>query len=156
MDWLLVAVFMAACVVTGYSGAMFSPGEWYRALNKPRWTPPDGVFPVVWSLLYVCIAVSAARVAPLPDSDYAMGFFAIQIALNALWSPVFFGLKRMRTALFVLFGLWLSVAAMLATFWQLDRIAGALIVPYLAWVTIAGALNYSVLRRNAETAPVTS
>ena len=150
MDWRLLAVFLAACIAAGSSGAMFSPGEWYRALSKPRWTPPNWVFPVVWYSLYICIAVAAARVAPLPGSGYAMGFFAVQIALNTLWTPVFFGLKRMGTAMVVLAGLWMTVAAMMGSFWMLDRLAGVLIVPYLAWVTLAGALNLSVWRKNPE------
>ena len=153
MDWLLFAIFLAACLIAGSSGAMFLPDEWYRKLEKPPWTPPDWVFPVVRYSLYVCIAASASRVAPLPDSAHAMGFFAIQIALNTLWTPVFFGVKRMRAALVVLVGLWLSVAAMLGAFWTLDRVAGALIVPYLAWVTLAGALNFSVVQRNTARIP---
>ena len=148
MDWLLLALFLAACLAAGSSGAMFSPGKWYRGLRKPRWTPPNWVFPVVWYSLYICIAVAAARVAPHSGSGYAMAFFAIQIALNTLWTPVFFGLKRIGTAMAVLTGLWLSVAGMLGSFWMLDRLAGILLLPYLTWVTLAGTLNFSVWRKN--------
>ncbi len=151
MDLLLFAIFLLACVAAGATGALFEPGDWYKRLEKPGWTPPDWVFPVAWSLLYLCIAAAAARAAPLAGSGYAMAFFALQIALNTLWTPVFFGLHRMGAGLIVLIALWLSVAATLVAFWQLDWLAGALFVPYLIWVTIAGALNFSVWRMNSAT-----
>jgi tryptophan-rich sensory protein len=150
MDWTLFAIFLAACFAAGSTGALFEPGEWYKRLSKPTWTPPNWAFPVAWSTLYLCIAAAAARVAPLEGSEYAMAFFALQIALNTLWTPVFFGLKRMGAGMAVLVALWIAVAATLGTFWTLDWIAGLLFVPYLLWVTIAGALNYSVWRLNPE------
>jgi tryptophan-rich sensory protein len=129
---------------------MFQPGDWYKNLTKPSWTPPNWLFPVAWSCLYLCIAASASRVAGQPGSAMAMAFFALQIALNTLWTPVFFGLRRMGAGMAVLVALWLAVAATLVTFWQIDRIAGALFAPYLLWVTIAGALNWSVWRLNPD------
>jgi tryptophan-rich sensory protein len=150
MDWTLFAIFLASCFAAGSTGALFEPGEWYKRLTKPSWTPPNWVFPVAWSTLYLCIAAAAARVAPLDGSQYAMAFFALQIALNTLWTPVFFGLKRMGAGMVVLVGLWIAVAATLLSFWSLDWVAGLLFVPYLVWVTIAGALNYSVWRLNPE------
>jgi len=74
------------------------------------------------------------------------------IALNGLWTPVFFGLKRLRLGFIVLSGLWLSVALTMVALWQVDWIAGLLFVPYLVWVSIAGALNFAVMRRNPEAA----
>lgn len=131
---------------------MFSPGPWYRNLNKPSWTPPDWVFPVTWSVLYICMATAGARVALLPDNGIAMAFWALQVALNGLWTPVFFGLKRIKLGMMVLSALWLSVAATMLALMQADLIAGLLFVPYLTWVTIAGALNASVWRLNPEEA----
>jgi translocator protein len=96
------------------------------------------------------MSFAAMRIAQLPDAGQALAFWAAQIAFNTLWTPVFFGLHRMRAAMVVMAGLWLSVAATTLAFWQLDLIAGLLFVPYLIWVTIAGALNLSVLRRNPE------
>ncbi|MEM9974555.1 MAG: TspO/MBR family protein [Pseudomonadota bacterium] len=151
MDMMLFAIFLAACFAAGSTGALFEPGDWYKRLDKPRWTPPDWAFPVAWSVLYLCIAAAAARVATLDGSAYAMAFFALQIALNTLWTPVFFGLHRMGAGLVVLIGLWLSVAATMVAFWQLDALAGALFLPYLAWVTVAGALNFAVWRMNGGT-----
>ncbi len=152
MNWVLFAIFLAACVAASSGGRYFGPGPWYRSLDKPRWNPPNWVFPTVWSILYICIAAAAARAAPMEGSHYSMAFFAVQIALNAIWSPIFFGLEKMRAAFVVIVGLWLAVAATLVGFWQLDRLAGALFVPYLLWVSIAAALNWSVWRRNPTAA----
>lgn len=150
MDWTLFAIFLAACFAAGATGALFEPGKWYEDLTKPSWTPPNWLFPVAWTTLYLCIAAAAARAAPIEGSQYAMAFFALQIALNTLWTPVFFGLRRMGAGMVVLVGLWIAVAATLVLFWSLDRIAGLLFVPYLVWVTVAGALNFSVWRLNPE------
>ncbi len=152
MIWICFAIFLAACFAAGSTGGLFSPGEWYDRLKKPWWTPPNWLFPVAWTLLYVCMAAAGARVAVSPDNGIAMAFWALQIALNGLWTPVFFGLKKMRLGLIVLSGLWLSVAASVVALWQVDMIAGLLFLPYLAWVSVAGALNASVLRLNPEEA----
>ncbi|NNF23634.1 MAG: tryptophan-rich sensory protein [Rhodobacteraceae bacterium] len=152
MDWTLFFIFLAACGAAAATGAMFQPGEWYKSLNKPDWTPPDWVFPVTWTVLYLFIAFSGARIALIDGNAYAMGFFAVQIALNTLWTPVFFGLRRMRAGLVIIVCLWLAVAATTVSFWQLDWLSGLLFVPYLVWVTIATALNYSVWRRNPPAA----
>jgi tryptophan-rich sensory protein len=153
MDWTLFLTFLAACGAAAATGAMFEPGAWYRSLAKPAWTPPNWVFPVAWTILYLAMAAAAARVAPLPGSGQALAFWAAQIAFNTLWTPVFFGLYRLRAALVVMFGLWLFVALTLVAFWQLDRLAGLLFVPYLAWVTVAGALNLAVVRLNRGLVP---
>jgi len=152
MIWICFAIFLAACFAAGSTGGLFSPGEWYDRLKKPWWTPPNWLFPVAWTLLYLCMAAAGARVAVSPDNGIAMAFWALQIALNGLWTPVFFGLKKMRLGLIVLSGLWVSVAASVVALWQVDMIAGLLFLPYLAWVSVAGALNASVLRLNPEEA----
>lgn len=152
MDYPLFLTYLAACGGAAATGALFSPGEWYRGLNKPGWTPPDWVFPVTWTTLYLCMSLAAMRVAPLEGSAIAMGFWAVQITLNALWTPVFFGLQRLRGGLIVVLMLWVAVAVTLIAFLRLDLWAGVLMVPYLIWVTIASALNLSVLRRNPEAA----
>mgnify|MGYP006433646449 CR=1 FL=1 len=148
MIWLLFAVFLAVCSVAGISGQMFSAGPWYQNLHKPRWAPPNWLFPVVWATLYVCMAAAGARAAASPGNGLAMALWALQIALNTLWTPVFFGLMNMRAGLKVLAALWLAVAAAMLALWSVDWIAGLLFVPYLAWVSVAGALNLSVIRLN--------
>ena len=151
MDWLLFAIFLGTCMAAGTTGAMFEPGAWYRSIAKPRWTPPDWLFPVAWFVLYICMSLAAMRVAMAPDAGLPLAFWGLQIALNTLWTPIFFGLKRMGAALVVIVALWLAVAATMVSFWQVDTIAGALFVPYLAWVSVAGALNLSVWWLNRNT-----
>jgi benzodiazapine receptor len=148
MDWLLFLTFLAACAAPAVSGALFKPGEWYAGLDKPTWTPPNWLFPLVWAFLYVTMALAATRVASLPGTGQAVAFWAVQMAFNTLWSGVFFGLRRMAAAGFILGALWVSVCTTLLAFWQHDMIAGLLFVPYLVWVTLAFALNWSVWARN--------
>ncbi|WP_298844608.1 TspO/MBR family protein [uncultured Roseobacter sp.] len=152
MFWLLFCVFFAACLGAGVTGGLFPPGPWYRGLNKPWFTPPDWVFPVTWMVLYVCIATAGARVAMLEGSGLALAFWALQIAFNGLWTPVFFGLRNIRLGMAVVGFLWLVVLCGMLALWQVDRIAGLLFVPYLVWVTIASALNAGVWWLNPEAA----
>jgi tryptophan-rich sensory protein len=100
------------------------------------------------------MSVAAARVAPLEGSGMPMALWGLQIALNTLWTPVFFGLRRFGGAIPVVLGLWVAVAATMVTFWQLDTIAGLLFAPYLLWCTIAAALNIAMWRRNPGIAPI--
>lgn len=152
MIYILFIVFLAACITAGATGGLFPPGKWYANLAKPRWTPPDWVFPVAWTTLYVCIAAAGARVAMLPGAGLAMAFWALQVALNGLWTPVFFGLRRIRLALIVVGLLWVVVACTMMLLFMQDTVAGLLFAPYLLWVTIASALNYSVMRLNPDVA----
>ncbi|MDD9726473.1 tryptophan-rich sensory protein [Roseovarius sp. SK2] len=150
MIWLCFAIFLAACFAAGATGALFPPGKWYEDLNKPTWTPPNWLFPVAWTTLYLLMAGAGARAAVSPDNSVAMALWALQIALNGLWTPVFFGLRRIRLGLVVLVGLWIAVFCGMIALWQVDWLAGLMFVPYLAWVSVAGALNLSVMRLNPE------
>jgi tryptophan-rich sensory protein len=100
------------------------------------------------------MSFAAMRVAPLPGSGQALAFWALQIALNTLWTPVFFGLRRMRDGFVVLVLLWLAVAATTVAFFRLDLLAGLLMLPYVAWVSVAGALNFTVWRMNPAVRPI--
>ena len=150
MFWICFAIFLAACFAAGATGGLFPPGPWYDRLKKPSWTPPNWLFPVAWTTLYVLMAAAGARAAVSPGNGIAMAFWALQIALNGLWTPVFFGLRRLRLGLVVLMALWGSVALTMLALWQVDWLAGLCFVPYLAWVSVAGALNLSVLRLNPD------
>ncbi|ARE85332.1 Protein CrtK [Roseovarius sp. EC-HK134] len=152
MIWLIFGIFLAACFAAGSTGGLFPPGDWYDRLKKPWWTPPNWLFPVAWTTLYICMAAAGARVAVSPDNGIAMALWSLQIALNGLWTPVFFGLQRMRLGLIVLCALWASVALTLVALWSVDWIAGLLFVPYLTWVSVAGMLNLAVLRLNPDAA----
>jgi len=152
MFWLCFGIFLVACLSAGSTGGLFPPGKWYENLDKPPWTPPNWLFPVAWTTLYLLMAAAGARVAVSDGNAVAMALWSLQIALNGLWTPVFFGLRRLKLGLIVLIGLWLSVAATLLALWQVDWIAGLMFVPYLVWVSVAGALNFSVWRRNPTAA----
>jgi tryptophan-rich sensory protein len=154
MDYGLFFTYLAACGAAAATGALFSPGDWYKGIRKPGWTPPDWLFPVAWTTLYLCMSLAAMRIAQSGDvrAPQALGFWTIQIALNALWSPVFFGLRRMRSALIVVVLLWVAVAVTMIAFFRIDWLAGLLFLPYIAWVSTATALNAAVLRRNPEMA----
>lgn len=152
MDWSLFLTYLAACGAAAATGAMIQPGPWYDSLQKPDWTPPNWLFPVVWTTLYLFMSYAAMRVAMAPNGAQGLAFWALQIALNTLWTPVFFGLHRMRAAMGVMVCLWLAVAATTWTFFTVDLIAGLLFLPYLLWVSIAGALNFTVMRLNPKAA----
>jgi len=154
MDLMFFAIFLVATFAAGATGAMFPTGEWYKRLNKPSWTPPNWVFPVAWTSIYLLIAFAGARVAPLNGNGYAMAFWALQIAFNTLWTPIFFGLRRLKGSLPVMAGLWLAVAGATVTHMQLDLWAGLAFVPYLAWVTVAAALNIEMARLSPDAVPL--
>lgn len=144
--------FLGVVFIASLTGAIFRPGQWYKSLNKPGWTPPDVVFPIVWGLLYVAMAYAAWRVWDLEGLHPALAIWAVQLALNALWSAVFFGMRKPGLALAEVTLLWLAVAANLYAFAQIDAIAGWLLAPYLIWVTIAATLNLQIVRLNGRTA----
>ncbi|KAA9006844.1 tryptophan-rich sensory protein TspO [Histidinibacterium aquaticum] len=154
MDVLLFLIFLAACFGAAATGALFPTGPWYERLNKPSWVPPNWAFPVVWTTLYFLIAFAGARVAILDDNAFAMAFWAAQIAFNALWTPVFFGLRMLKGSLPIMAALWLSVLGAMITHWQLDWIAGLVLLPYLIWVSIAAALNVQMWRLNPDQEPL--
>lgn len=141
IGWLLL-VGAAAAV-----GATFEPGGWYATLEKPPLTPPDRVFPVVWTLLYLVMALAAWwvwRDRGLAGAGPALGFFLAQLAANGLWSWLFFGLQRPALALLDLVLLWVLLLATVIAFWRHRPAAGALLLPYLGWVSYAGYLNLGV------------
>jgi tryptophan-rich sensory protein len=124
---------------------------WYAALHKPSWNPPAWVFGPAWTVLYACMALAAVLVirnGGFVRNRFALGLFALQLALNLVWSPLFFGMHRIGWAFAVTAGLWLALAATLAAFWRISVPAGALLVPYLAWTSFAAALNFTIWRLN--------
>ena len=147
-------VFLALNFAAASSGALFQPGPWYDTLRKPSWNPPKWAFPVVWSVLYLMIAVAGWLVwleAGFFGAWLALAVYLIQLILNALWSAIFFGLRRMDLASLEVLALWLSIAVTIALFWPISSTAAVLMVPYLVWVTIAAALNWTVWRMNVGT-----
>ena len=141
-------ILLIACAAAGATGILFQPGAWYDGLAKPWFNPPRWAFPVAWTTLYVLIAWAGARLAHLPGAGLVMALWAAQIALNTLWTPVFFGAHRMGMGVAVIALLWLVVAALTVLAFRLDRLAGALLLPYLARLSLAGALNYRLWQMN--------
>jgi tryptophan-rich sensory protein len=126
--------------------------EWYPALAKPAFTPRAGVFAPVWTILYLAMGVASWRVWRLgtehPPVRAALLLYLLQLALNGLWSLLFFGARSPAAAFFEISVLWLAIGATTLLFLRLDRVAGWLLLPYWGWVTFAGVLNYGILRLN--------
>ena len=144
--WLVLS-FSAASL-----GAFFMPGEWYATLKKPSWNPPDWIFGPVWSALYTMMAVAAWLVwkrGGFAAQRRPLTLFLVQLALNAAWTPLFFGLHRPGLAFAEIVMLWLAIAATLAAFRPVSRPAAWLLVPYLAWVSFAAVLNFTLWRLNS-------
>lgn len=146
---MAAAIFIGLVVLAAASGAVFKPGAWYATLRKPSWTPPKWAFPAVWTVLYIMIAYAGWSIWVEAGWSPPLVFWAIQIVLNAMWSWLFFGLRRMDLALADIGCLWLAIAGFIVTAWPVSALASLLFVPYLLWVTAAGALNFSVRRLNA-------
>ena len=126
----------------------FLPGDWYEALAKPEWTPPNWLFSPVWAVLYVMIAVAGWRVYETLGFGPALGLWYVALLLNAAWSPIMFGAHRIGLAAVDIVGLWLTVVAFIAVTWRQDSVASLLFVPYLVWITYAAALNLAIYRLN--------
>ncbi len=153
-SWIppIVVAALAAVGVAAIGGTITELGPWYDSLAKPAWTPPRPVFPIAWTTIFTLAAiagVSAWRAAPnARAAEMVIGLFALNGFLNILWSLLFFRIQRPDWAFYELVALWLSIAALIVVCWRHSRLAGALLLPYLVWVTIAGALNWEVVRLN--------
>lgn len=145
--WLLASYAAAALGGAASVGA----AGFYQQLSRPAWAPPAWLFGPVWTVLYTMMAVAAWlvwRARGFAGARAALTLFAAQLAANALWSWLFFAWRLGTLALGEIVLLWLLVAATLAAFWRERRLAGALLVPYLAWVTFAAALTFALWRQN--------
>ena len=128
---------------------------WYDALDKPKWTPLNRVFAPVWTTLFALMAVAAWRVWERRDDHpretrTALTWWGVQLALNALWSLLFFGARKPKWALLEIAALWTSILVTTRAFSKRDFLAGALLWPYLAWTTFAALLNIGIARRNTD------
>jgi tryptophan-rich sensory protein len=152
---LAFAVIGIATVLTAATGARATRRgkPWYRWVRKSPLNPPDAAFGPVWTGLYAASALSAARVyraEPSSDRTRALALWGAQQALNAAWSPLFFGQRRPRAALFDLGLLWGTLGSYLRQARKVDPTAAALVAPYLAWVSFAALLNEEVIRKNPK------
>lgn len=145
-----VLPFIALVAAAATTGAMFQPGPWYESLSKPWWTPPNWAFPVVWSTLYVMIAAAGWLVWRAEGVGLALGLWVAQLVFNAAWSWIMFSRREIALALFDAVAMWVTILAFIIVAWPVSRTASLLFLPYIAWVSTAIALNWSVLARNPQ------
>lgn len=150
-DALALTGFLATTFSAAAIGAFFLPGPWYETLTKPGWTPPNWLFGPVWTLLYVMIGTSAWlvwREAGFSGARWALTVFALQVVLNASWTWLFFGLQRPDLALVDIALLVVAIVTMVVLYTPISRLAAGLLLPYLAWVSFATALNAAIWKLN--------
>ena len=129
-------------------GFLTTPGAWYAGLAKPSFNPPNWLFGPVWTVLYILIAIAGWRAWHASAGGWPMRLWWGQLALNFLWSPVFFGAHQIGLALVIILLLLAAIVGFIATAWRRDRVAALLFVPYAAWVAFASSLNASLLVLN--------
>ncbi|MEZ4552486.1 MAG: TspO/MBR family protein [Dehalococcoidia bacterium] len=125
--------------------------DWYRCIHKPAWNPPPWLFGPVWTALYVLIAIAGTLLWRRRDdrgARLALTLWGVQMALNHAWSPIFFGWRRLGLAAVEVSTLWASILATVAAARRVSVVAAAMLLPYLAWVTFAAALNLRVWALN--------
>lgn len=142
--------FVLAAFAAAAPAGLWPPGEWYQSIAKPEWNPPSWVFGPVWSTLYLLMGIAAWRVwrGAHADRGAALMLWWAQLALNALWSPLFFGLQRLDLALLEIVLLLAAIVATARAFRAIDRLAWAMMLPYVAWVAFAAFLNYTLWQLN--------
>lgn len=152
--WGALALFIVVCLGVGGLGAIATTPEidgWYRTLNKPTWNPPSVVFGPVWTTLYIMMAVAAWlvwRTRGFRGAAVALSLFGVQLALNAAWSWIFFGLHQPGWAAVEIVILWLAIVATTIAFFKVRATAGWLMIPYIAWVSFAAFLNFTIWQLN--------
>ncbi len=151
--WTPVLVAAAAALAVGALGALVTQlGPWYYALRKPAWQPPDWLFGPAWTLIFGLAAIAGVmgwrRAGSRARRRGLLLLFAVNALLNVAWSVLFFRLHRPDWALYEVAFLWLSVLALMLGLAGLSRLAAALLLPYLGWVTFASVLNYTIVQLN--------
>jgi translocator protein len=150
VGWLGVTLVAAAIG----SAASINAGPFYQQLSQPSWAPPATIFGPVWTALYLLMGIAAWwawRARGYAVARHALNLYLAQLALNASWSWVFFAWHLGTLSLFNIALLWILILATLVAFWRIRPLAGVLLVPYLAWVSFAGALNFALIRLNPGT-----
>lgn len=151
---LPLAVILGVCFSVAALGARVTSPQiptWYASLVKPSWTPPRIAFPIAWPILYFLMAIAAWRLCKSPPSSFravALMLFAIQLALNASWSYVFFGLHNISGGLGVIIALTITLTATIVGSSYVDVASSVLLMPYIAWIVFATALNARILMLN--------
>jgi tryptophan-rich sensory protein len=153
--FLKIVISIVICLAAGFLGSFFTRSSldpWYARIKKPSFNPPSWVFAPVWTVLYILMGVAAAIVWDkgfnVPDVRLALFVFLVQLALNALWSMVFFGRRSLRGGLIVITLLWLAILLTTVYFLGISKLAAILLLPYLVWVSFAVALNAAIVDLN--------
>jgi len=151
MNWLKLTASVAVCQLAGFVGSIFTRAAipaWYAQLQKPWFTPPNWLFAPMWISLYLLMAVAAYLVWQKGFAVHgvrpALAIFLLQLLLNALWSPVFFGLRSPLAGAVIIILLWLAIVATIFAFAKVSPPAAWLLLPYILWVSLATALNISI------------
>jgi tryptophan-rich sensory protein len=151
MNWLKLIISLAVCQLAAFIGSLFNISAiptWYVTLNKPFFNPPNWVFAPVWTALYIMMGLALYLVweKGYSKKDVKLGakMFAVQLALNTLWSALFFGIKDLLLAFVEIIALWLAIALTMCYFRKVSKKAFWLMVPYLAWVSFAALLNLTI------------
>ena len=146
INWKILIIAFIIVHLAAFIGSRFTDtGDWYESI-KPGITPPNYVFPIVWTVLFILISISFYLVLMSVGKwrKKAIAVFIINIFLNGLWSYLFFGLQNPGAAFFELILLWITILLMIYTSSKLNRVASYLLIPYLLWVSFAGVLNYLI------------
>lgn len=150
--WPILIAGSLALVTAMVGGTITVLDDWYYSLQQPGWAPPGYMFGIIWTAVFAMIALAGVfaweRAPTRRDVEISIGLFALNGFLNLGWSFLFFRLQRPDLAFFELIALWLSIAALIWFCGRFSRAAALLLVPYLIWVTIAGALNWQVVQLN--------
>lgn len=150
--WLGLAACLALTFGAAAPGVLFMPGDWYAELAKPAWNPPGWIFGPVWTALYTTMAVAAWQVwrhGGFAAHRRALVLYLVQLALNAAWTPLFFGLHFLGMAFVEILLLLVMIGLTMATFFRANILAGWLLAPYFVWVGFATALNFTLWKLNS-------
>lgn len=147
---LALIIFIGLVAAVAYFGGQWGADAWYRGLSKPSWTPPGWLFPPVWGVLYLMIAIAGWQIWKTPDEscNLLLGIWLAQLFFNAAWSYIFFGRHEIALAFADILVMWVLIAAFIFLAWPVNRTAAVLFIPYLAWVSYAAALNGAIWARN--------
>jgi translocator protein len=154
IDVIKLLVSLAAPLLAGFGSTVWTVNSiptWYATLNKPWWTPPNQLFAPIWTTLYILMGVALFliwRSSKNRTRDIGIALFAAQLLVNVIWTFVFFGLQNTLYGVLAIVPLWILIVATIYQFYKVDKWASYLLVPYVAWVSVAAALNMSVYLLN--------
>jgi tryptophan-rich sensory protein len=154
IHYLRLVVCLVICQLAGIIGSIFTTPaipDWYASLEKPSFSPPNWLFAPVWTFLFLLMGITLYMIwqaYPKKQAKSALLFFLIQLGLNILWSVIFFGLKSPLIAFVEIVILWLAILLTMIKTFEVSKVAGYLLVPYILWVNFAAVLNYFLWRLN--------